>query len=95
MAKDTLTNMLTDDLTPLQKKYILNKFDPKNEEDLSEQGLKTFIEKSKEAFEADAKLFNFNNTDNSKDKSGIDKDTNNSKNENLSVEDKALEVIGV
>jgi hypothetical protein len=87
---------LMEDLTDKQKKYITKRFNPETMSDLTEDGLKKFVENSKKEFAETARLFGADAAEESgegkdKKKIGGGEEDDSSK----SMEDKALEIMGV
>lgn len=78
-----------EDLTDKQKKFITKRFDPTTMEDLSENGLKKFVEDSKKEFAETAKLFG--------DQETVVKDSGSGEEETSSgsMEEEALKTLGV
>lgn len=56
-SKTILDRLMADGYTEKQKEFIENRFNPDKIEDLSENGLRTFIENEKEEFSKMAKIF--------------------------------------
>lgn len=90
-AGKTLDTMLAEGYTDKQKKFIKSRFNPESLEDLTEEGLKSFVDEQKKDFAETAKLFGV--TEESSDKSGGDETATTGSPEEL--EEEALKLMGV
>lgn len=77
-------------LTDKQKTFITKRFNPETQEDLSEDGLKKFVENAKKDFAETARLFGAGEGTGDKGKGGESEETSS---ENM--EDEALKLMGV
>lgn len=88
-SKDKL-NTFMEDLTDKQKSFITARFKPENLEDLTDDGIKKFVENTKKEFADTAKLFGEKATETTKSGAGESEETTE---ENM--EDEALKIMGV
>lgn len=84
-------NTFMEDLTDKQKKFITARFKPENLEDLTDDGIKKFVENTKKEFADTAKLFGEEAVTTTKSGEQTSEEDDASK----SMEDKALELMGV
>lgn len=88
-ASKQLDGLMTEGYTDKQKQFIKNQFDPEVQKDLSDEGLKKFLEKGKKDFSETAKIFGETETPDSTLGDGQKSA------EGLTPEEEALKAIGV
>jgi len=79
-----------ENLTDKQKEFIKKRFSPEKQEDLSEDGLKRFVEDSKKEFAETAKLFGASVTDTTEKKAESEEETSD---DAASMEAEALKIL--
>jgi len=87
-SRSRLDKLMKEGFTDKQKKFIVDRFNPEKQEDLSETGLNKYIEEGKKDFTETAKIFGAEAANDTKG-SG-----NNNESEDDDMERQALEVIG-
>lgn len=92
-ASKKLDNLMANGFTDKQKKFITKQFEPEKQENLSDEGLKTFIEQGKKDFAETAKLFGA--SDDGTKTSSTTTGEGSASSEDLSVEDEALKLMEV
>jgi len=91
-AKSRVEKLLEEGFTDKQKSFILKRFDPEQEKDLTDEGLGKFIENEKKEFADTAKLFGIGESETVKKK---DEKGNTEESESLTMEEEALKEMGV
>ena len=92
-SKEKIKDILKEGYTEKQVKFIMSRFDPEKMEDLTDQGLNTFIESTKKDFADTAKLFGV--TESSESSKGDENKDKDEEEGDSSMEAQALKEIGV
>lgn len=95
-ATKKLDTMLSEGFTDKQRTFIRKQFDPERVSDLTDEGLKSFVENGKKEYAETARLFGVAE-DSSKQNGGSDKSSSSAvgDSETADMEEEALKLIGV
>jgi len=91
-SKGRLEKLLEEGFTDKQKAFIIKRFNPELEKDLTDEGLNKFVESEKKEFADTAKLFGIGEGEANKKK---DEKGNTEESESLTMEEEALKEMGV